>query len=170
MEKPLEQIYQHLQRLIGLHRQLLDVVRVEREALIQAEVIGIQEATLAKQAAIEAIQRAETERLKSIAELAILWKQPVRELTLGVIITRLEPFDQRQAEQFRSAQATMNLLIRQASEQNEDNRALVSRSLDHINQMKQNVLGESSPQAGTYNQQGAKNRGSGASRLISKEA
>ena len=52
------QIYETLQRLTGLHRQLMDTVRMEREALVAADIKGIEDATLAKQALIEAIQDA----------------------------------------------------------------------------------------------------------------
>ncbi|MGZ3700077.1 MAG: flagellar export chaperone FlgN, partial [Bdellovibrionota bacterium] len=82
MEKPIIEIHQVLQRLLGLHRQLLDTVRLEREALTQADLKGIQEASVAKQALVEAIRQSDTERMGLVGELALAWKTPVRDLTL----------------------------------------------------------------------------------------
>ena len=170
MEKQLEQLYQNLQKLVGLHRQLLDVVRVERQALVDAELRAIEEATFAKQALIESLQRAETERMRTVAELSLAWKRPLGELTLNAIILRVQGDDLKAADQLRSVYNALAILIKRVTEQNEDNKALVTKSLEHLQQMKFNVLGDTTPKSNTYNQQGKKAHGTGASRLISQEA
>lgn len=169
--RPLDLIYQSLQKLTGLHRQLMDIVRMEREALTQADVRGIQEASVSKQAMIEGIQRAETDRLKALSELAVAWKKPMRELTLPNIIVAIQTIDPKAAEQLRSAHNALTILIRRISESNKDNQALVERSLENIHNMKRNILGESAPKAGTYSQSGQKvNQAAGGPRFVSKEA
>lgn len=169
MERPLTQIQETLQKLIGLHRQLLDAVRMERDALVQARVRDIEDAVYAKQALIEGIRQAEAARMKFVAELATLWKKPARDLTLGNIVIEIQAREPKFAEQLRSALNALNILIKRVSEQNEDNRALVDRSLESIHTMKKNVLGEVSPKTDVYNQKGHKAAATASSRLISKE-
>jgi flagellar biosynthesis/type III secretory pathway chaperone len=169
-QDPIQRLHEALQKLIGLHRQLLDSVRLEREALTAASLKDIQDATFAKQALIEAIRQAETERLRATGELAIAWKRPVKDLTLGEIVIAVQGRDAKTAETLRSSLNALNLLIKRIREQNDDNRGLVERSLEHVHQMKRNVLGEAVPNTGTYTQQGQKNPATGGARLISKEA
>ena len=149
----------------------MDIVRMEREALVQADVRGIQEATVAKQAMIEGIQRAETERLKALSELAVLWKRPMRDLTLPAIIVTIQSLDPKFTEQLRSAYNALTILIKRITESNKDNQVLVERSLENIHHMKQNILGESVPKASTYTQNGQKvNQTTSGPRFVSKEA
>ena len=170
METAAEKIHQALHRLIGLHRQLLDTVRMEHEALVQADLSSIRETTLAKQAVIDAIKQAESERVAASAELALLWKKPVREITLSAVIIGVQGYDTKLAEQLRTALNALTILIKRVTEQNEQNQMLVDRSLEHIHNMKKNVLGEANPNSDSYNKQGQKTTPPTGSRLLSKEA
>ncbi len=165
-----ENLYQSLQRLIGLHRQLLETVRMEKTALVDADLKLIEEATAAKQALIEGIRAAETTRLKHTSELAGRWKRPFTELTLAEIAIAIQGYDPKMAEQLRSSSNALTILISRVVEQNNDNAALVKKSLQHVEEMKRNVLGESVPRANTYNQSGRRSAPVHGARLISSEA
>lgn len=169
MEKNVENIYQVIQKLIGLHRQLLENVRVERKALLDVDTNAVQEVTQAKEALIESIRQEESNRLKCAGELAIVWKKPLRELTLPNIIIIVQGSSVEDADQLRSAYNTLTFLIQRIQEQNQNNRVLVEKSLEHVHNMKMNVLGESLAQAQTYTPQGQKVNGPGGARLLSKE-
>ncbi len=170
MEKQIQEIHQTLQKLIGLHRQLMDIVRLEREALIEANIKAIQDVTVAKQGLIEAIAQTEAQRLMILGSLAIAWKIPTRELSLPKIIIRVQGDDLKSADQLRSSFNALTILIQRITEQNKDNQALVEKSLAHVAEMKRNVLGEAMPKTSTYTQQGQKNTASTEGRLISREA
>lgn len=170
MEKNLSDIYQVLQKLIGLHRQLMETVRLEHEALVAADLKGIQETTCAKEALIQAIRSRELERMRATSELSLSWKRPLRELTLPNLIIAVQGGDPAAAEQLRSSYNALSVMVSRIAEQNEANRRLVERSLEHVGNMKKNVLGEAQAAAATYTPQGQKTTGPGGSRLISKEA
>jgi len=170
MDKPIELIHQILQKLTGLHRQLLETVRMEREALVELNLKDVEEAAVAKQALIAAIQEAEAERLRHVGSLALLWKRPMKELTLSQIAIAIQGADLKSAEQLRSTYNALTILIQRISEQNHYNQTLLEKSLEHVDSMKKNVLGESNPKAGTYTAQGQKASGPGASRFLSQEA
>ncbi len=170
LEKNIQSIYESLQRLTGLHRQLLDTVRLEREALVAANIKQIEEATSAKQALVEGIRQAESDRLKRTAELALAWRRPLRELTLPQLIIAFQSSDPKISEQLRSAFNALTLLIKRISDQNQDNKALVETSLMHIQEMKKNVLSETVPKSNTYTAKGKRSAGASGARLLEKEA
>ena len=163
-------IHESLQDLIGLHRQLLDAVRLEKEALVSADVKAIQDVTVAKESLIAAIQQAELFRFRRVAELAATWLRPMSEMTLSKIAIEVQRTDLAAADQLRTTLATLTLLVQRISEQNGENRALVEISLQHVSNMKANVLGESDRASETYAQDGQRKGTPGRSRLISREA
>ena len=169
MEQQVSQLYQNLQKLVGLHRRLMDSVRNEHDILVQADVKAIQEMTTEKQMLLESIRLAEVDRIKSVELLSSEWSIPVEELSLSRVIVQLQGTDQKQAEQFRSTLNALTVLIQRITEQNLENRKLVEASLQHVHRMKRNVLGAGAPRASTYTAQGQPAQGNGPSRLISRE-
>jgi FlgN protein len=169
VEKACLNIHLALQKLTGLHRQLMDTIRMERESLLAADIKGIEEATRSKQLLIEGIRQAENERIKAASELALIWKKRLTDLTLPVIFTQIQTSHPKLAEQLRSAYNALTILIKRITEQNQDNFVLVQNSLSHIHEMKKNVLGETVPKSNTYNPQGQKQSSVKGARLISKE-
>jgi flagellar biosynthesis/type III secretory pathway chaperone len=148
----------------------MDLVRAEREALTDANLKTIEMITSSKQALVEEIHRVENLRLKLVTELALLWKRPFKELTLTNIIIKIQGYDPKGADQLRSTYNTLTILIQRITDQNNDNKALIEKSLDHIHSMKKNILSEATSKSNTYTQQGQKSSTHPSSRLISREA
>jgi flagellar biosynthesis/type III secretory pathway chaperone len=169
LENTLLSINQVLKKLIGSHRQLLDVVREEKACLVQADLSKIQAATRAKEGIIEEILRLESDRLKLLTELSVEWKKPLKDLTLSQLVIAIQGTDPQGAEQFRSNFNVLTVLIQRITEQNQESQALMERSLVHIRQMNQNVLGEATAKSSTYTQQGHRSAGIKPPRYISKE-
>lgn len=168
--KIIQELYVSLKALVGLHRDFLETVRAERLAISDANLKLIQEITYKKAALIEAIRQREAERMKHTIGLAALWKKPLQQLTLNNLAIEIQGKDLKTADQLRSIQTVLMALIQRVSEQNKYNKELVDKSLEHIRQMKNNVLGEATPKSETYSSYGKKqNSGRGESRLLSKE-
>ena len=170
MEKSLAELYKVLQKLTGLHRQLLEVVRAERLALVDADVTAIQNCTDNKQVLIETIHLHESARLKLTGDLAVIWKRPYRELTLPNIAVAIQHLDPKGADQLRSYFNVLTVLIQRIAEQNTSNLSLIEKSLEHIHQMKKNILGEASAASNTYTPSGQKTAARKVPRILSKEA
>lgn len=166
----LQALHQSLQKLLGFHRQLLDVVRVEKECLTNADLKGVQETTFSKEAIISSIKLTENERLAKTAVLATLLKKRMSDLTLNHIILDTQGVEPKLAEQLRSVFNALTILMQRISEQNKENASIAENFLVHVNEMKRNVLGEAAPQAQTYTSHGTKNNPAGGSRLLSQEA
>lgn len=166
----LEPLYAVLSRMLGLHRQLYETCKLERDAFIAADVKLITEQTHAKELIIETIRQAEAERIRISTFIALDWKVPLKDLTLNYIIREVEPRDAERAERFRSALTALTVLIERAKKMNDSNRELVEKSLEHVNAMKKNVLGEAVPATDTYGNQGQKLPNTSGARLLSTEA
>lgn len=167
-----EKLHQSLQELIGLHRQLHDVVRTENDAITNADVKGTYDAAAAKEALIHWIHQAEMSRQ---AVLYTLCKEEGLEgenPSLRELIAHYQGRDNDIANKLQVDFNSLIVLIERIKKQNELNGKLVESSLKHINNMKKNIFGETTHQARTYNQHGHKNTATTAEhgpRLISKE-
>lgn len=170
----LQELLNVLQKLTGLHKELLEVVRSERQSLVDADLKSLQESVFRKEALIETIRLAESRRAQLVEKIAfdIGWRKPAAELPLSKIIVHVQGDEPRLAEQLRSALNALKVMVERIQEQNGGNRELVARSLRHIESMKRNVLGDAAPAQATYTQQGTKAgvSNAGPSRLISREA
>ena len=169
-DKYLEPLYACLQRMLGLHRQLYETCKLEREAFVAADVKLITEQTHAKELIIETIRQVEAERIRVSTFIAADWKVKLSELTLNTIIREVEPRNKETSEKFRSALTALTVLIERAKKLNESNRELVEKSLEHVNAMKKNVLGEAVPSTEMYGNQGQKLPNTAGARLLSTEA
>jgi hypothetical protein len=170
MEQSFIVIHQILERLVGLHRQLLETVRFEKASLIAADLSGIQEATSAKETLIEAIRVQEKLRIEQLALIALASKRPFSTLNYQAVILLSQEKDQKKSEQIRTSSNALLLLIQRIREQSGYNLELIETSLGHIENMKKNILGEASPEAQVYSQQGQKKNGPQGARLLSAEA
>ncbi len=169
MDQLIQSLYDCLYRLLGLHRQLLESIRLEKDALIEANVKSVQDAVAAKEKHIEAIKKTEMERHRLIHELGRRWNRDETTLTISEISVLIQGSQLKMADQLRSVMNALNVLITRITEQNRYNRTLVEKALEHIGNMKRNVLGETVPKSTTYTPQGQRSGGMQGARLLSKE-
>ncbi len=169
MMEPKEKLHTSLQELIGLHRQLYEVVKVENESLTNADVKATYEAATAKEALVHWIYQ--TEMSRQAITYALSQSENLQSPTLKELILHYQAKDAEYANQLQLDLSSLTILIERIQKQNRLNGSLVESSLKHIHNMKKNIFGEVNP-AKTYNQQGQKNQvsaGSGGPRLVSKE-
>ena len=156
MESKIKKIHHLLIQLVGLHRRLLEVVRMEKEHLIDALPKSIETITQQKQHLIEEIHQVESLRMKLCAEFAVESKRNIKELTLTNLVIAIQGDDPKLAQQLTSTKNTLVILSQRIAEQNRENLALIERSMNHIEAMKRNLIEAQQPQMGTYSQQGQK--------------
>jgi flagellar biosynthesis/type III secretory pathway chaperone len=165
-------LHETLQDLIGLHRQLYEVVKSENEAITQADVKATYEAASAKEALIHWIHQAELSRQAVVRTWCEAESIAAPDATLRNLILREQGRNPGLADRLQADLSALLVLVERIKKQNELNGSLVNESLKHIQNMKQNIFGETNPKAATYNQSGQRNAGSTNAhgpRLISKE-
>lgn len=170
MESHLSRLLELLGQLVGHHRRLLDITRAEREALVNADLSGVQECTYAKETEIELIKQTEATRIAELTKIALLLRKPLKDLSITQLAVAIQVRDAKRADQLRSAYNTLRILIDRITEANQSNLTLLERSIEHVQNMKHNVLGESVPATKTYGQRGQSVNNASGARLISREA
>ena len=144
-----ERLHGSLQELIGLHRQLYEVVKAENEAITNADVKLTYEASANKEALIHWIHQSEMSRQAVVhalvAEEGLDVQSPpsLRELILH--------YQSKNPDVSQKLQTNLTSLL--------------------VHNMKKNIFGETN-QSRTYNQMGQKtqaNANENGPRLISKE-
>jgi flagellar biosynthesis/type III secretory pathway chaperone len=173
METKFVELYRTLQDLVGVYRQLLEVIRVENEALLQMDRKRLIEATFSKEALIFSAQQSETKRASIALALASTLGIKVDEKgpTLAKIIVALQGIDLKSADQLRSLFTTLTVLLQRIDEQNMQNRKLVDQGLHHLNRMRDQILGAPKTQGRTYSSSGKSvAQADPGARIVSREA
>lgn len=165
----LEELIKNLRHQLALYRQLVDLLRDEKEHIVSVRLKEVREATYSKEALLDEIHREEFRRRRWVAELAPKFGLAESDLTIEIIAAKYLPLDQR--DSLLSVKAALIHMVKKAKEMNEDNRRLVQNALRDAELMKRNVLGLSGDNAQTYGPKG--NMGAGprdqSARLLSKE-
>jgi len=170
MEKTFLELHQQLQKLLTHHRQLLELLRSERDALVAADVEQIEARALEKQTLLDQVARTDDARAALVELIAAKQGVSAQPLTLSRLAIIAQGLDLKLGEQLRSVQQALSYTLGRVEEQGNYNRALVERSLESLVQMKKNIVGGESPNAGTYSATGQKSNQSAGARLFSREA
>ena len=169
MENVLTELHQNLQRLLALHRQLLELLRRERDALVGADAAAIEDRALEKQGVLDQIAFYDNERRKLLGLVGTTARVAADQLTLSRVAIIAQGVQLKMGEQFRSVQQALSHIITRIEEQGSYNRELVERSLETLAQMKRNIIGASEPNPGTYSASGQRSAQAPGARLISRE-
>jgi len=127
-----------LEKLVGLHRGLVDLLREEYGHMTAVDVKGISETAQSKEAFLAEIWNHEQLRIKTVAKLAAALSIADDKATLLAISEKLSA---PESEKLRAARTALNLLVEQARDLNTKNMSFAQGSLDRIEQMKRNALG-----------------------------
>jgi flagellar biosynthesis/type III secretory pathway chaperone len=166
----LEELVKNLKHQLALYRQLVDLLREEKEHLIKVSLKEVRECTYSKEALLDEIHREEFRRKKWNQEAAAFLQMKDSEITMEIVATKIASTDQ--FESLMSLKLALQHLVKKAAEMNVDNKALIESALKDANQLKKNILGLTSDMAQVYGPKG--NMGSGAkeqgARFFNKEA
>jgi flagellar biosynthesis/type III secretory pathway chaperone len=169
LDEWVDQLQTVLNQQVGYHRQLLECVRKEHEALTSANISGIQEITYSKEAFIHAIGQAETKRTEIMSSIVAMVNRGVP-LVLSELIIKVQGFSLKKADQLRNTLQTLQILTARIREQNTFNGQFLQKSLEHIQVMKRNVLKEQSINPGVYSAKGTASKPIRERGILSEEA
>lgn len=162
------QLNANLEEMIKGYRQLLEVVRTEKQLLISVDTEGLDRNNEAKESVLYRLKGIETIRIRNASALA-------RAMSLSPDSPKLLDLAQHiqsaeQAAKLRSAHSTLQLLITRITEINKENETYAQSALKavngSINSMKETFAGKK-----TYKREGGMKESSSVSgNLVSKEA
>ena len=166
----LEELVLNLKHQFSLYRQLVDLLREEREHLVGAKLKEIRDCTFGKEAILDEIQREEFRRQRWIKEAAKYLAISESEVCLELIAQKLAP--QTQYESLISLKTALNHIVKKAREMNYENHKLAAIALKDAQAIKRNLLGISAETPSLYGPKG--NMGGNvrdqSARIFNKEA
>lgn len=155
----------NLRRQVHLHKELLDTVRKEKDALVSTNIDVIKELTFVKEAMVFEVQAVENDRKKWLKEFREDYNLSEDSLSLERVI---EVLGQNYREELFRLKTSILTLANRVKEVSKENRLLTESALMEANHMKQNALGMSSINQ-TYGANGKVEDNGKSARLISKE-
>lgn len=170
-EGSLDRIYMklenNLEEMTKFYRQMLDLLRKEKDLLIAAEIEKIEESNRQKEYILSRLKSLDALRAKYAADLA-------EQLGLDPLQPRLLEIARKiggsRADKLRSVHATLEILIKKIPELNRENEQYVQSALAHIKGTIENVK-ETLSGSVTYKREGYKDKGAEVSgHLVSREA
>ncbi len=142
-----------LDKLVLLHRNLLDVLREEYAHMTAVDVKGLLESAQTKEILVGEIWNHEQLRLRAAEKIA-------RELGLqgDFTLTRIASANASatESEKLKSAGAALQLLIARAKEANTKNMEFAEKSIERIEEMKRNALGMNNNTKENYSNSGVR--------------
>ena len=130
---------QHLlERIVTLHRGLINVLEEEFVHMANLSSDGITEAARSKEAMLNEIWNCEQLRIKCAADLGASLGLSPEKIDLKAIAKAIGGDS---AKSLGAAREALNLIITQAKELNARNRSFAESSLNRIDELKRNALG-----------------------------
>lgn len=166
----LEELHKNLRHQLSLYRQLVDLLRAEKEHVVGVKLKEIRECTYSKEAILDEIHREELRRKRWIKETADFIGVSEKEITIELVASRIAP--KGEYESLISLKNTLLHFIKKAHEMNLEVKALTQNALNDAQSMKRSILGLSSDRPQTYGPKGSMDAGAvdRGARFISKEA
>jgi flagellar biosynthesis/type III secretory pathway chaperone len=156
-----------LENLVKIYRHLLELVRKEKDILVQSRLEELNENNKAKDALVIRVRSLENARLKCARDLALAVGADHEQPRLLDIATRCKT---EWAAKLQNLHSVLELLMKRVSEVNKQNEELVQAALRNITGAMEAIKGDLQPKA-TYARQGqlaeAKDEGG---HLVSREA
>lgn len=148
----LEELQKNLRHQLTLYRQLVDLLRTEREHIVAVRLKEIRESTYSKEALLDEIQREEFRRMRWVKQAAQFLGIAEKEITMETVAARVGGPEQYEA--MFSLKQTLLVMVKKARDMNQDNQQLVTSALKDAQQLKRNILGLSSEQPQVYGPKG----------------
>ena len=132
------ELYYSLEKLVALHRNLVDLLREEYSHMAAVDLVGVADTARAKEVILADVWSFEQLRIGCATKLAAALNLESEEASLLKIAERLTVSE---GEKLRAMRTSLNLLVLQAKELNLKNMGFAQSSLARIEAMKKNALG-----------------------------
>jgi hypothetical protein len=167
IEGAFAKLVSNLEDLTKIYRTLLDLIRKEKDLLINSDLEALNENNKAKEALIYKLRAQDSARERYARELANLIGADVKQPRLLELAQRLEG---AAGDRLRAIHSTLEILIRRVSEINKENETYTQSALNTLNGAMGEIKETLAPKK-TYGSQGKMAHGpEKAGNFVSKEA
>jgi flagellar biosynthesis/type III secretory pathway chaperone len=161
-------LLESLEQLITVHKSMLEVVRLEFEALTASDMEQLSEINAAKEKLVLKARSADAVRQRYVRELC-------RELNIKDENPRLSELamasSMENGERLRNLHSVLTLIVQRVYDQNQQNAVLAQKGLEVVNGQLNSIRESASGNSKVYKREGEiSNTGSRSGHFISKEA
>lgn len=136
IERAQSKLVHNLDELVSLYRQLLAIVRKEKDFLLEAKTKELQENNLQKDQLLQKVRIVDTLRQKHAEELAVLIGADADNPRLLEIAQKLP---ETIGDKLRQMHATLDVIIRRLIELNSENEAYAKTALGQLDGAMDNI-------------------------------
>ncbi len=161
-----EQLMTHMKEMVRLYRYLLDIVRKEKDYLIESDLDALNNNNKAKELTLLKLKKYEEERIQCVEEFskAIGYrKEPVRLLDLA------NELGGEQGESLRQQHSVLKLLLGRVQNLNKENEVFVQSALENVTGAMKSIKGELNENKVYKNKGHVKEQGEFAGRLVRRQ-
>jgi flagellar biosynthesis/type III secretory pathway chaperone len=165
-DRTFQKLVECLEKQVRVYRHLLDIVRLEKDYIMKADMTNLAEGNKAKEAMLPNLRNLERSRIKLCSDLA-------RNMGLALEEPRLLDFaakaDMPSADRLRSIHSTLELLIKRIQKKNQENERLINVSMETVKGSIEAVT-KSLADKSNYAKEGKVKETKPAGRFVSKQA
>jgi len=165
-----QELVKHLSQLVLVYRHLLDLVRKEKQLLLNADLETLKEITDSKEKMLKKIKDLENQWMATAVKIysATGLKAQDQSPRLAEIATQYFGKDQEKLVRIR---AVLNLLVQRTSAVNRQNETLTQSALSHVSGAMTAIKNTLNKKNSTYEKKGKRNEqpSETSGRLVSKE-
>lgn len=165
-QNSLQSLDQILNRTIKVYRQLLEVVRREREILIEADLEELNENNAIKEKILIELREWEEKRILIVAQIA---KENQINMEEPRLLDLANHFSGEKGDRLRNLHSVLVLLLKRVQEFNQQNEDLVRAALENISGALNNIKNHLQEKS-TYERKGRLKEGTQDAHFVSKEA
>lgn len=162
-----EKMITNLDDMLKNYRQLLDLVRKEKDLLITSNLEQLNDNNNSKEQTIIKIKALDNARMTCAAELAHFVQADTAQPRLLEIAQKMGGAE---AEKLRTMHAALEMVIKRLSEINKGNVVFAESALKTVNSALENFKEALTGPQKTYQQKGKYKQGSGSGHLVKREA
>ncbi len=162
-----QKLHDNLEDMVKIYRQLLEIVRKEKDILIEAKAESVEETSYAKDTLLTKARAMDALRVRYAEEMAGMVSGDTENPRLLEIAQKLGG---NEGEKLRSIHSTLELLIKRITDFNTENETLAKNAIKALNgqmtEIKETITGKTS-----YEKKGQVKLGpSKAGNFVSREA
>ena len=151
----LSPLFHSLEKLVVLHRSLIDALKLEYTQMSAMDTKGLHESAQTKEFLISEIWNYEQLRIKAAEK--IKQNTPSLEKKVDVTLQNIsEFFSKTDSDKLLQYRSVLQMLVDEAKALNKKNAEFVIGSLERIEQMKRNVLGLGNNTKENYSNEGVR--------------
>lgn len=138
-EKSYQKLITNLEELTKLYRSLLDIIRKEKEILVEANIQKLDESNKAKEAVLHKIRSQDSARERYAKEFAQALGLTGNEALQPRLLELAKKVQGEAANRLRSIHATLEILVKRSSDLNRENEEYTQAALKNLNGALNNI-------------------------------